>query len=401
MGDRRGIPDHLYGGRVMLIGIPDYYKEFSCTADACEDTCCAGWQIVIDRKSLGRYKKAVRSGKASEEFRKKLKSGIQWRQGVFRQDREKRCAFLNEENLCDLYSNLGRGSLCRTCRRYPRHVEEFENVREITLSLSCPEVAKILMNRMEPVKFLSVETEKEEEYEEFDPFLYSCLADAREVILKILQDRSKPLDIRQRLVYGIAHDMQKRADRGQIFSCDEVLEKYQTPGAEEFVKRQLALEERDPEGTFEQKKAVFRRMFRLELLKQEWDILLLETEQYLYLGHTAKEYHEITKEFHAWIREHGFPWEIQKEQILVYFLYTYFCGAVYDGQILSKAGMALFSGEVLEELLKTRWLKNDRTLTTEDVTDLVCRYSRETEHSDENLKRMEKSGRSIWKRYEM
>ena len=41
----------------MLYTIPDYYKEFKCTADKCEDTCCAGWQIVIDDKALNKYKK--------------------------------------------------------------------------------------------------------------------------------------------------------------------------------------------------------------------------------------------------------------------------------------------------------------------------------------------------------
>ena len=39
----------------MLYVIPDYYKEFKCVADQCEDTCCAGWQIVIDRRSMIRY----------------------------------------------------------------------------------------------------------------------------------------------------------------------------------------------------------------------------------------------------------------------------------------------------------------------------------------------------------
>ncbi|MEI3218527.1 MAG: flagellin lysine-N-methylase [Lachnoclostridium sp.] len=64
---------------------------------------------------------------------------------MFRQDSEKRCAFLNDDNLCDLYTELGKDSLCKTCSPYPRHVEEFEGVREITLSVSCPEVAKILL----------------------------------------------------------------------------------------------------------------------------------------------------------------------------------------------------------------------------------------------------------------
>ena len=32
----------------MLYTIPDYYHEFSCIAGECEDTCCAGWQLVAD-----------------------------------------------------------------------------------------------------------------------------------------------------------------------------------------------------------------------------------------------------------------------------------------------------------------------------------------------------------------
>ena len=138
--------------------IPDYYKEFHCTADQCEDTCCAGWQIVIDRKSLRKY------GQVKGKFRKRMFASVDFMQETFRQDKEKRCAFLNENNLCDLYSNLGKESLCKTCRLYPRHVEEFENIREITLSVSCPEVAKMLMNRKEPVRFLTYEKEGEEEY---------------------------------------------------------------------------------------------------------------------------------------------------------------------------------------------------------------------------------------------
>ena len=41
----------------MQITRPDYYKEFTCIADVCPDTCCAGWQIVIDEKSLKKYRR--------------------------------------------------------------------------------------------------------------------------------------------------------------------------------------------------------------------------------------------------------------------------------------------------------------------------------------------------------
>ena len=69
---------------------------------------------------------------------RELRRCVNWREGVFRQDTEKRCAFLNQDNLCRLYQMAGPDSLCRTCKMYPRHIEEFEGVREITLSLSMP-----------------------------------------------------------------------------------------------------------------------------------------------------------------------------------------------------------------------------------------------------------------------
>ena len=80
----------------MLYTIPDYYHEFSCIAGECEDTCCAGWQIVADEAALKKYKKVTGS------FRKRLRKSINWKEGTFKQDKNKRCAFLNDENLCDM-----------------------------------------------------------------------------------------------------------------------------------------------------------------------------------------------------------------------------------------------------------------------------------------------------------
>ena len=36
---------------------PDYYRQFTCIGGECPDTCCAGWEIVIDDKTLEKYKK--------------------------------------------------------------------------------------------------------------------------------------------------------------------------------------------------------------------------------------------------------------------------------------------------------------------------------------------------------
>ena len=110
----------------MIHSYPDYYKEFSCIADKCEATCCAGWQIVVDEESLKKYKKVT------GEFKERIQAGVDFKEGVFYQKPGKRCAFLNERNLCDMYTALGEEAFCETCRRYPRHIEEFENVLGIS-----------------------------------------------------------------------------------------------------------------------------------------------------------------------------------------------------------------------------------------------------------------------------
>lgn len=366
----------------MLYTIPDYYKEFQCIADKCEDTCCAGWQIVIDRKSLNKYRKT--KGK----FAKRLRRSIQWRKGIFKQSEDKRCAFLNEQNLCDMYTALGENSLCQTCKKYPRHIEEFENVREITLSVSCPEVARILLNKKEPVSFLSFERQGDEEYEDFDPFLYSVLVEARKVIRKILQDRNKDIAVRVGLVLGLAHDMQVRIKRRELFSCDEVFAKYQKKKAAEFVEKKREENYEDKKQCFDRALHMFRKLYRLELLHEEWAIHLEETEALLF-GKGAAFYAKVHDEFEEWLKENMPDWQILLEQLLVYFVYTYFCGAVYDGRVYSKARMAVVNVFFIYEMFVARWLKNERILDMEDVIMLVYRYSREIEHSDENLEKVE------------
>ena len=368
----------------MLYTRPDYYDEFACIADKCEDTCCAGWQIVIDRETLKKYTRI------KGDFRKRMWRSVHWFSGTFKQDKDKRCAFLNDKNLCDLYLSQGEEGFCKTCREYPRHTEEFEGVREITLSISCPEVARILMNRMEPVKFISYEDEAEEEYEDFDPFLYSILEDARKEMMDILQNRELSISDRILLVLGMAHDMQGCLNRQEIFGCNDVIDKYKSDKALLFVQ-----EYQKRAGTKEKEFALahtmFRHLFKLELLRQEWGILLQETEDLLYREEEA--YAKVQAEFQSC---HSSSMDIHLEQLLVYFLFTYFPGAVYDGEIYAKAQLAVYCTWMIWEIWRARWLKNEKSLDLEEMTELVYRFSREVEHSDLNLQMVEEILSKKW-----
>ncbi len=373
----------------MIYTTPDYYKDFQCTADQCEDTCCAGWKIVIDKESINKYKK-IRG-----KFKWRMLRSVNWFDKTFRQDKEKRCAFLGDNNLCDLLLAQGEESLCKTCRQYPRHTEEFEGVREITLSVSCPEVARILMERMTPVTFITHEEEGDEEYEDFDPFLFSILEDAREKMTRILQNRALSIRTRVIMLLQMAGEIQEKIDDEDMFACFDVIEGYgreekvegeseslkgtlqNKMSAEGIVAKTLAIKElmanklaKDEETTRKQAalaKEMFKKLHKLELLKVDWAVLLTRTEHLLY-GNGAIEYSKIRKEFADWMDEHS-EMEIHLEQLLVYFVFTYFPGAVYDGAAQDKVLMAVYLVWMMEELWMARWLENEGDLDIEEIID--------------------------------
>lgn len=408
----------------MIYTYPDYYKKFSCIADKCPDTCCGKWQIVIDDDSLEKYEDY------NGEYRDELRRKVNWKEGVFRHGRSGKCAFLRDDMLCDLYIHMGKDSLCTTCREYPRHTEEFENVREISLSLSCPEVARMLMNITGKVTFVTEEDDEDEVFDDFDYFLYSNLEDIREAILNVIQDRS--VDIRSRIerVIQIGASAQRHYDEGDLVMWDE---------CEEQDKPEIHGEHE--EYMLLQKQAMFL-IEDLELLYDDWDDVLIESQEFLF-GGGEMAFAENTKRFEAWWETHNeisycqpeqksdtaenvvteddaagndvieddVAWndatdnhfedvkacgggirmtmDIFLEQIIVYFISTYLLGAVYDDNISSKVNACVGHAVELYMLLMARWLRNGETLSTDDLIELSYRYSREIEHSDENLEQVE------------
>ena len=408
----------------MIYTYPDYYKKFSCIADKCPDTCCGKWQIVIDDDSLERYQEY------DGDYRPELHRKVNWKEGVFRHGRSGKCAFLRDDMLCDMYIHMGKDSLCTTCREYPRHTEEFENVREISLSLSCPEVARILMNITDKVTFVTEEDDEDEAFDDFDYFLYSNLEDIREAILNVIQDRSVDLRSRIERVIQIGASAQRHYDEGDLVMWDE---------CEEQDKPEIHGEHE--EYMLLQKQAMFL-IEDLELLYDDWDDVLIESQEFLF-GGGEMAFAENTKRFEAWWETHNeisycqpeqksdtaenvvteddaagndvieddVAWndatdnhfedvkacgggirmtmDIFLEQIIVYFISTYLLGAVYDDNISGKVNACVGHAVELYMLLMARWLRNGETLSTDDLIELSYRYSREIEHSDENLEQVE------------
>ncbi len=368
---------------------PHFYDKFVCKAGACPDTCCAGWQIVIDEASLDRY------GKEPGDFGRRLRNSIDWEEECFYQN-NRRCAFLNEEDLCDIYKALGADALCDTCRLYPRHTEEYEGLRELSLSLSCPEAARIILSCKEPVSFLEEETVEEDDFEEFDYMMFSRLEDTRDVIFSVLQDRRLPLTLRMAVSEQLAQSYQICMEEEREYEIDDLLrdcEQHQKEGTlSEFTPENMTNMGVDAASLHQWnlQKEELQVLRGLERLRPEWEQVLDGADAWLYQD--GEKYQKICEEFHrayGALSSHREEWDNIGEQLMMFFVYTYFCGAVYDDMVCSKMELAIFSVRWIQEFLIVRWLENGKTLSMKDVEEISWRYAREVEHSDNNLNALE------------
>ncbi len=378
---------------------PHYYNQFQCIADKCPDTCCAGWQIMIDEDTLDKYLNEQGA------FGSRLANSVNWQEGCFLQYQNKRCAFLNEQNLCDLVIEKGSEFLCRTCDQYPRHTEEFDGVREYSLSLSCPVAAKMILECNEPFQLIVEENEEpdplEEEFEDFDFVLFTQLEDAREVLFSIVQNRAIPMEIRMRQALTFGRKLQQCLDEERLFDMQDVISEYAqvqlscSDGMHwnarmndcEDVMNNFIVRQQNEEAWYEALRENFTQFYKLERLRDEWTEVLNETHHTLY-GKSYSEYENIRQDFLNTFGKGGEyyeRWEIMQENIVMFFLYTYFCGAVYDDCIYSKVALAIFSAIYIQELVMCSFISADKNIDGQKYVELSYRYAREVEHSDENL----------------
>ena len=237
--------------------------------------------------------------------------------------------------------------------------------------------------------------EEEEEFEDFDPFFFSYLEDARTIMLAILQNRSLSVPVRAALVKKMAEEMQTVIEERDLFDLADVFDAYEE---EDSLAKAIRNTEQEVKAFYENRKEsfqyskeVFERLYELEFLSEDWEAYLNRCKQTLY-GESIEVYHELQRNFKAFCSQEAFDgvsMDIILEQLLVYFVFAYFCGAVYDDNVLGKVRMAVESVMVLHEMFLAKWAEQDAHLSAKDIQKIVYRYSRELEHSDVNLERMQ------------
>lgn len=330
----------------MINTYPGYYKKFSCIADKCPDTCCAGWEIVVDSESLEKYEKL---GNAYGQRIRSLISVDSDGDSIFIPHNE-RCPFLLDSGLCEMYIELGHESLCRTCRQFPRHITYFGARKETGISLSCPEAARIIFESHEPISFETEEVHADIMPTAIDPSLYFTLIETRKTAINILQNRKFSIEKRIAAFLALSEEIQHVIIKGKFTQAKEICKK-------DFLGKDYKT------GPHSRKERALSKIFDdfkgIEMLDKSWKIKLINAEK-------------ATP-----VKPVGFEWEY--EHLMIYFVFRYLMTAAFDSNILSKSVFAAVSYIVISRLQTECF--SDKT----SRVSVMQKYSKEVEHSQLNM----------------
>ncbi len=356
----------------MRIRKPSYYDSFRCTASACSDTCCAGWEIGIDPDSQERYRKM--KGPLGEKLRASMKT--EGEDCSFRLVEGERCPFLTEENLCQLILEKGEETLCAICREHPRFHRWFGSLMESGLGLCCEEAARLILNDREPGRLLEQEGEGEEEplWEENLPLL-DALFLSRETAFSFLLHPDLSPGESCCLLLLFAAELQDLLDQEDAPGISRLSESYSREKETLAAGLGNLLENSPPPAAPEETAEKLLSFFAgLEPLDTSWPQRLLSIRGSLFalLPRVWEAISPKGERFRAY------------KNLLLYFVYRYWMQSFFDGEILPKAKLFAASYFLIRLLDEA-----DRSLSSEISPEISIQnakaFSKEVEYSEENL----------------
>ena len=168
---------------------PPEYETFRCLANACPDSCCTDWEIVVDAESEAKYRQFP--GILGERLQKSMITDADG--DTILQGETRRCPFWNTNQLCDIQSEYGAEALCETCRKFPRLTQDYGDFVELDLSVACPEAAKLLLTKTpEQLVLLESTVSAVTVLPAYDTDVMHQLIQDRDRMFTVLKDTDKP-----------------------------------------------------------------------------------------------------------------------------------------------------------------------------------------------------------------
>ena len=376
----------------MKLRVPDYYNEFRCLANKCKHTCCIGWEIDIDEDTYEHYQMV--EGEFGERLKKNMNTG---KEHYFKLQ-EGRCPFLNKKNLCDIILELGEEALSEVCTQYPRFTLEYGNVMEKYMALSCEEVGRLVFESEKPFAYVEMESEElsedcdvEMKSEESAAYMnqdldeekvtsdeiVSAVEKAREVVFEIVGCRDVTIEQRLCQCLNFSEQVQLRINRQEYGEVLRFAKSWKEENQYITIHRNQT--ESSQQSYFE---ARVKYLEEMEVIDEEWEAALGHmTNKLSHEEISPEEYDKLREKFMTYYRSR----EYEYEKLIDYFVFRYLMRSVYDYDFLGKMKLAIVSFLCIRDLDMVRFSDQNETFTLEDRIDIARIYSKEVEHSEDNL----------------
>jgi len=336
--------------------VPTYYNQFKCIAGSCKHTCCAGWEIDIDRFTLDSW------NNMSEPHKSFICDNIcmpadtkSEEKPYLKMKANQDCHFLRDDGLCEMILKCGEDSLCQICTDHPRFRNFFSDRIEMGVGLSCEAAADLIINYQGDFKL-------KETKEKLHP---ACQADADETIeevssmskdelLMLRQNESDIFELRN-ILFSMLHNQEN-----DIFKrLDDILD---------FCDIQL------PELTISQLSEEF---LSLEQLSSEWTSLLKKLKN---IGEYPLDTLNMSN---LSCKEEG-AWQKAYENLAVYFIYRHLPESLTDYDVLTKISFSVLSVKLLHAICVLH-VSEHGNVQLSDLSNYARMYSSEVEYSLSNL----------------
>lgn len=191
--------------------MPTFVKNFSCLGGDCEDTCCRGWGVAVDKKTYLAYRDfgnndKVFQAKVNQNVKRDKKSLTNETYAHIVMDDNSTCPFLTENFLCEIHGKFGHKSLSAICKAFPRTFANVDNRYEIHATPACVEILKVMLNQPDGIMLENTVLDKEATFglqlnttlEKYEKKAQKYYWDIKEFCYSTLQDRSYTFE--QRLI---------------------------------------------------------------------------------------------------------------------------------------------------------------------------------------------------------
>ena len=368
---------------------PGYYKNFHCISSECKDNCCVGgWQIDIDEETAEYY------STVNGDFGKKLRDNIDYDNLCFKL-KDGKCPFLDNNNLCGIYKELGEEHIGIVCDQFPRFTEYFGNVKERGIGLACEEAAKIILTDRSNFSYSETNTDEDVfDDSEFDSSLADMLMLLRDEFMYVIEKTDYTFNQKMIIIINIATDFQIHINNNDYNSMNKLYKKIKQHDFNScFISdfRQISFNE------LEQNMAsVWYAYLELETLGDEWPDFTDKIMDFLHPENSNAsennehesmkiQYNQAFEEYTKYLNSYYAENTAELENILKYYIFRYLLKASYDHDLFGKIQLAAANIAILRDMEIYRFIQNGNNFSSDDRMDIIHIFSREVEDNLETL----------------